>query len=244
MKSTDLIIEKRVIYEKIILKVCIRREKMNEVVLKRNRILAETVIKNLKSRHFDAYFCEDKNALTEKIQELVSKEETVSWGGSMTLEETGLKAFFKDNGYKVIDRDSAKSREERLELVKQGIFSDVFFMSSNAISEDGILVNVDGTGNRVSALCYGPKRVIIVAGMNKIVKTEADALYRARNYAAPVNAVRIKGIYENMQTPCNVTGSCSDCKSDSSICVQTVTTRLSFPKGRITVILVNEILGY
>ena len=117
-------------------------------------------------------------------------------------------------------------------------------MSANAISEDGEIVNIDGTGNRVSALCFGPKRVLIVAGMNKVVKTLDDAMSRARNYAAPINAKRISGIFENMVTPCNITGSCCDCKSETSICSQIVTTRLSVPKGRISVILVNQNLGY
>ncbi|MCR5261923.1 MAG: lactate utilization protein [Candidatus Gastranaerophilales bacterium] len=217
---------------------------MNKIEFQRNELLAKKVIENFKKRNFNAFYCENKEELIKELQNLISKEETISWGGSMTLEETGIKTFLEDNGYKTINRDKAKSKEEKLELVKQGMFCDVFLMSANAISEDGELVNIDGTGNRVSALCYGPKRVIVIAGMNKIAKTLNDAVSRAKNYAAPINAKRIAGIWENMQTPCNVTGSCSECKSETSICSQIVTTRLSFPKGRINVILVNENLGY
>lgn len=217
---------------------------MNNILSKRNELLADKLIKNFQKRNFNAYYCENNEVLLNKIQELISKEETVSWGGSMTLEETGIKSFLEENGYKTINRDKAKTREEKLELVKQGLFSDVFLMSANAISEDGELVNIDGTGNRVSALCYGPKRIFVIAGMNKVVKTLEDAYSRARNYAAPVNAKRIEGIFTDMETPCIKTGSCMDCKSETSICSQIVTTRLSVPKGRITVFLINEQYGY
>lgn len=217
---------------------------MNKMIIERNENLAKKVIENLKKRNFNAFYCENKENLLSEIQKLISKEETVSWGGSMTLEETGVKTFLENNGYKTINRDKAKTKEESYELLKKAMFCDVFLMSANAISEDGELVNIDGTGNRVSALCFGPKRIIVIAGMNKIVKTLDDAVSRAKNYAAPVNAKRISGIRENMQTPCLVTGSCSDCKSSTSICSQIVTTRLSFPQGRINVILVNDNFGY
>lgn len=212
-------------------------------ITERNSILAEKVIKGLNQRNFEAYFCQNKAVLKEKISEIISKEETVSWGGSMTLEETAIKKYLYENNYQIIDRDKAKTKEEKRELIIKGLCGDVFLMSANAITEDGQLVNIDGNGNRIAALCYGPKKVIVIAGMNKIVKTLDDAISRARNFAAPVNAKRVSKIFE-MNTPCLINGSCADCKSETSICSQIHITRLSNPKGRIKVILVNENLGY
>ncbi|MBQ2645266.1 lactate utilization protein [bacterium] len=215
---------------------------MNNIKI-RNKKLAEKIINNLQKRNFKAYFCENKQETIQKIEELISKTETISWGGSITLEETGIKNFLEENNYKTINRDKGKTKEEKEQIVRQGLISDVFLMSANAITEDGIIINIDGTGNRISALCFGPKRVIIIAGMNKIVKTVEDGLSRARNYAAPINAQRINNLI-GINTPCTENGSCVNCKSETSICSQILTTRLSNPKGRITVILVNEELGY
>ncbi len=215
----------------------------NNCITKRNELLGKRVVKALESRNFNAYFCNTKEDLIELFKSLITKEETFSWGGSITLEETGIKDFLENNGYKTFNREKAKSQEEREETVKQGMFCDNYLMSANAISEDGQIVNIDGTGGRVAAMCFGPKRVFVIAGMNKVVKTLDDALSRARNYAAPVNAKRIAGIFD-IKTPCIETGSCADCKSETSICSKILTTRLCIPKGRITVILVNESLGY
>lgn len=216
---------------------------VNKYVKERNEKLAKKVITALEKRHFNAFYCEDEQAALNKILELVSKDETISWGGSVTLEQTGITQYLIDNGYKVINRDSAKNPDEKAELTRKGLLCDTFLMSSNAISEDGQLVNVDGTGNRVAALCYGPKRVIVIAGLNKVAKNIEDAVSRARNIAAPVNMQRIKDMANN-NTPCVHTGSCADCLCDDSICCQIVVTRLSKPAGKINVILVNKELGY
>ena len=216
----------------------------NTYVKERNKKLSEKVIKALQKRHFDALYCENAIEALNKITQLVTKEETISWGGSVTLEQTGIIKHLVENGYNVINRDSAKTPEEKAQLLRKGLLCDTFLMSSNAISEDGQLVNIDGTGNRVAALCYGPKRIIVVAGMNKIVKNVQDALTRARNRAAPVNMQRINAVMSHRETPCSYTGSCADCLSEDSICAQIVITRLCKPAGKITVLLVNEELGY
>ncbi len=216
---------------------------MGNIIFERNELLINSVIKNLEKRNFNAYYCSSKEEVLKEITNLIGKNEVIAWGGSVTLDELRIKQYLEDSGYKTINRDKAKNREEKAELIMQGFSSDVYLMSSNAISEDGILVNIDGTGNRTAALCYGPKRVIVIAGVNKITKTLDDAISRARNTAAPVNAKRVSAFME-VNTPCLKNGSCMNCKSETSICTQVVITRLSNPKGRINVILVNDKLGY
>ena len=196
------------------------------------------VCENLKKRFFDAYYVDTKEEALKKSLELISKQDSVSWGGTITMEQIGLKQALIDNNYNIIDRDTAKSPEEREEIMHQALMSDFFLMSSNAITEEGELFNIDGKGNRVAALCYGPKNILIIAGMNKIVP-DMDAAYdKVRNYTSPVNAMRFCDA-----TPCAKTGLCGDCLSPQSICAQFVETRICKPEGRIKVILVGEDLG-
>ena len=170
---------------------------------------------------------------------LLEPNTSISWGGSMTLEQIGLpKLLAEKNCFKLLDR-SKVSPEDLADFYLQALSVDTYFMSSNAITEDGKLINIDGRGNRVAALIYGPKQIIIIAGMNKIAKDEASALDRIRNTAAPINAIRL-----NKNTPCAHTGQCHDCLSPDCICMQTVITRNSAEKNRIKVILVGENLGY
>jgi len=215
----------------------------NTNIFKRNELLAKNVINSLIKRNFNAFYCKDKESANKKILELISKEDVISWGGSITLDELGIKKYLDENEYKTIDRDKATSNIEREELTFKSLSSDVFLMSANAISQNGEIVNIDGLGNRVAALCFGPKKVIIVAGVNKITTNLETALDRAKNYAAPINAQRINSLHE-IKTPCTISGCCMDCKAQTSICVQTLITRISRPKGRINVILVNEDLGF
>lgn len=207
---------------------------------KRSEAVCNTVVKNLQKRGFDAYYCADKASALAQALELIPEGDVVSWGGSVSIDEIGLLDEMRSGRYKVIDRDLAKTPEERTQLMRQALLCDTFLMSSNAISEDGQLVNVDGTGNRVAALVYGPKSVLILAGINKIVKTHADALARARTIAAPVNIQR----FPQLKTPCVETGVCADCNSSDSICSYILTTRRCKPIGKIKVILVGENLGY
>lgn len=201
--------------------------------------LGAKVIETLKRRHFDAYYCQTKEEAAQQVLELIPQNHVIAWGGSLTLNELHIQELIKKKGYNVIDRDTANSPEERTELMRKALLCDTFLMSCNAISEDGQLFNIDGTGNRVSAMIFGPKSVIIVAGMNKVVKTLDDAVQRARTIAAPANMQRFQG----MKTPCYKTGSCADCLSPDCICAYMVTTRVSRPAKKIKVILVGDTLG-
>lgn len=197
------------------------------------------VCENLKKRFFDAYYVNTKEEALKKALELIPKDHVVSWGGCLTMEQIGLKDALIKQGYSLIDRDSAASPQEKADLMRKALSCGTYVMSANAVVSDGQLVNIDGNGNRVAALCYGPKNVLVLAGMNKVVKTTDDAFARARNLAAPANKQR----FENLKTPCAFTGQCADCLSEESICNQFVLTRLSRPKGRIKVVLIGENLG-
>lgn len=212
---------------------------MADPVKLRNELLGKTVVANLEKRHFEAYYVEGAAAARAKVLELIPVNDVVSWGGSVTLAQTGiLDAVKKERS--VIDRDTAATLPEKVELMRKALLCDTFLMSSNAISEDGQLVNIDGNGNRCAALIYGPKQVIVVAGVNKIAADLEAAIARARHTAAPVNTQRLPGL----KTPCAKTGVCADCLSPDSICSQMVITRLDRQHGRIKVIIVGEDLGY
>ncbi len=205
----------------------------------RNRKLGPRVVRALKERFFDAWYFDEPSEAMAKILSLIPTGHVVSWGGSLTLLELGVTERVAIEGYKVIDRDKATDRQERFELMRQALLCDTYLTGCNAISEDGQLVNIDGFGNRVAAMTFGPRQVIVVAGMNKVAKTVDDALVRARTVAAPANTQR----FQDSKAPCNETGTCADCKSPDSICSFFVTTRLCKPAGRIKVILVGQDLG-
>ena len=210
----------------------------------RTEALAQRVVKNLQRRAFDACYCATKEEALAKALSVIDKEQQVSWGGSMTLEEMGLLQTLRGEGYNIIDRDSAKSPEERMELLRKSLTCDTYFMSTNAMTEDGVMVNIDGTGNRVAAMVFGPKNVVVIAGINKVVKSYEDAVARARNLAAPINVQR----FANFNPPCKNNGHCFNCTAPDYICNFIVTTRkgsvMNAPKPRIKVILVGENLGY
>lgn len=197
------------------------------------------VAEALNKRYFEAYYCPDCAEALEKILELIPQDHVVSWGGAATVDELGVKEALRQRGQAVIDRDTAKDAQERQKMLKQALTCDTFLMGSNAISADGQLVNIDGTGNRVAALCFGPTQVVVVAGMNKVAGDLDGAMRRAREVAAPMNAQRFP-----LKTPCVANGLCGDCKGPDSICAQIVTTRLCKPAGRIKVVLVGEDLGF
>lgn len=197
-----------------------------------------TLVKAMKKRQFDAYYCSTAEEAVEKVLELIPAGDVVSWGGVATVDELGIKDRLRQRGQSLIDRDTAKTPDERMDMLRQALTCDTFLMSSNAISEDGQLVNIDGTGNRMAALCFGPRQVIVVAGMNKVAGDLDSAMARARHIAAPANAQRFEGT-----TPCRVTGQCGNCTSPGCICAQVVITRFCNPAGRIKVVLVGETLG-
>ena len=211
---------------------------MLEPLKKRNDLIGPKVVDALKKRHFEAYYISDSKDVAAKVLELIPEGSKVSWGGTTTVDQLGIKKILADKGYSLIDRDTAKNPEEREDIMHQALMSDFFLMSSNAITEDGELFNIDGKGNRMAALCYGPKYILVIAGMNKIVSDMEAAYDKVRNYTSPVNAMRFCDA-----TPCAKTGLCGDCLSPQSICAQFVETRICKPEGRIKVILVGEDLG-
>lgn len=212
---------------------------MTQAEKARAQKLGERVVQALIRRHFNAWYCDTAQEAKEKALALIPEGDVVSWGGSETLSQIGLMDELRGGRYKIIDRDSAANAEERTQLMRQALLADTFVSSSNALSEDGQLVNIDGNGNRVAAMIYGPSNVILVIGVNKIVKTGEDALKRARNTAAPINAQRFLP-----QTPCSETGQCADCTAADCICAYISTIRLCRPAGKIKVIVVGEPLGF
>mgnify|MGYP000204044567 CR=1 FL=1 len=178
---------------------------MNENKKKMYDLSGPKTVEAMKKRHFDAYYCSTAAEAVEKALELIPKTDSVSWGGVMTVDELGLKQRLAQEGYTLIDRDTAKDPVEKQALMHQALSCGTFLMSSNAISKDGQLVNIDGMGNRVAAMCYGPRQGGVIAGMNKVLGTLDDAIARARNIAAPANAQRF-----GIKTPCGLTGQCGD----------------------------------
>ena len=200
---------------------------------------AKTIIANLEKRNMLGYYCENAQEAQELIHNLIPVNAIVTWGGSETLVETGIMETLKESGYILLDRKAAKTPEESRKLYGQIVTADYFLTGTNAITLDGELINVDGVGNRVACLITGPQHVLVVAGMNKIAVTEEDGIRRARNMAAPPNSIRV-----GAHTPCSRTGVCADCQSPDCICCQTVITRRSRVKDRITVILIGESYGF
>lgn len=209
-------------------------------VQKRTEKAGKKVVEALKNHYFEAYYCATKEEAKEKAVSLVPEGNVVSWGGSVSIEELGLPDSFRNGNYTVIDRDTGKDEEAQVQLMRQALLCDTFLMGTNALSEDGQLVNIDGRGNRVAALAFGPKQVIVIAGINKLVHSAEDAVTRARTIAAPTNLQR----FEKSETPCQRTGTCGNCTAPGCICTQIVLTRQSKPANRIKVIVVGEELGF
>lgn len=203
------------------------------------RKMAEKLIPKLEMRNFEAYYCETSADAADKVLSLIDKNDTVSWGGSKTLADTGILDRVRKEGYSVIDRDTADTPGDKAELMRKALLCGTYLTSTNAISSDGILVNIDGNGNRVAAMCFGPKNVIVVAGMNKLCGTVEEAEQRVHDIAAPLNAKR----FGLTKTGCSV-GKCSNCLSDECMCSYIVKTRFCKTKGRIKIILVGENLGF
>jgi hypothetical protein len=206
---------------------------------KHSFILAERVIEGLRKRHMDGYYCETKEDALKKVLEITEKGSKVSYGGSESIKQIGLLESLRDGNFCLLDRDNAKTPEEKDKIQFETFRCDYYFMSTNAITIDGKLINVDGFGNRVAAMIYGPKCVIIIAGINKVVMNEEEGISRSRNTAAPPNCIRL-----SRANPCAGSGFCHDCLNETSICCHTVITRSSLVKGRIKVILVGEELGF
>ncbi len=209
---------------------------MNENITKRNELLAQKVIKGLESRNMKGYYAADKEEALKIALELIPEQASVSMGGAMSAHEIGLVEALKKGNYNFIDRDAT---EDKRAAMLAAYDADYFLTSANAMTEDGVMVNIDGNSNRVSAIAQGPKHVLVIVGMNKICDDVDGAMKRARNVAAPINAQRF-----GLNTPCAKTGSCMNCKSPDTICCQFLITRYSRHTDRIHVILVNDTLGY
>ena len=209
---------------------------MNDIIFKRNELLAQKVIKGLESRNMTGYYAASAEEAKKIALELIPEGASISMGGGMSVHEIGLVDALKEGNYNFIDRD--KSEDKRAAMLA-AYDADFFLSSCNAMTEDGVLVNIDGNSNRVSAIAQGPKKVLFIVGMNKVCDDVDGAMKRARNVAAPINAQRF-----GLKTPCSATGSCMNCKSPDTICCQFLITRFSRHEGRIHVILVNDSLGF
>ena len=209
---------------------------MNEMITKRNGLLSQKVIKGLESRNMNGYYAATKEEALRIALSLIPEGSFIGMGGAMSAHEIGLVDALKNGNYNFIDRDNAADRRAAMLAAYD---ADVFLSSVNAMTDDGILVNIDGNANRVSAICQGPKKVVFIVGMNKVCADLDGAMKRARNVAAPINAQRF-----GLSTPCTKTGKCMDCKSPDTICCQFLVTRFSRHAGRIHVILVNGSLGF
>ena len=209
---------------------------MNPAMEKRNELLAQTVIKGLKSRNMDGYYAASKEEALRIALELIPEGSAVTMGGAMSAHEIGLVDVLKNGNYNFIDRDAYTDKRAAMLAAYD---ADVFLSSANAITSDGVMVNIDGNSNRVSAIAQGPKKVVFIVGMNKVCGDIDGAIKRARNVAAPINAQRF-----GLSTPCSKTGACMNCKSPDTICCQILITRYSRHAGRIHVILVNDSLGF
>lgn len=201
----------------------------------RNKVLAQTVIKGLESRNMSGYYAADKEAAVKQALDLIPEGSSIAMGGCTSVHEIGLIKALEDGNYNYINREKLSPREGLLAAYD----ADVFLSSANAITSDGVMVNIDGNSNRVSCIAQGPKKVVFIVGMNKVCSDLDAAMKRARNVAAPANAQRFE-----VKTPCKTTGKCFDCKSPDTICCQFLITRYSRRKDRIHVILVNDTLGF
>ncbi|MCR4757072.1 MAG: lactate utilization protein [Butyrivibrio sp.] len=209
---------------------------MNENIVKRNQLLAQQVIKGIESRNMKGYYAATKEEALKIALEIIPESSSVTMGGAMSAHEIGLVDALKNGNYNFIDRDKA---EDKRAAMLAAYDADYFLTSANAITEDGVMVNIDGNANRVSAIAQGPKHVVAIVGMNKVCPDVDAAMKRARNVAAPINAQRF-----GLNTPCAKTGSCMNCKSPDTICCQFLITRFSRHVDRIHVILVNDNLGF
>ena len=208
---------------------------MNEFVSKKNGALAQTVIKGLESRNMNGFYATSKEEALKIALSLIPENSTVAMGGCTSANEIGLIDALKNGKYKYIDRALMEPRESLMAAYD----ADIFLVSANAMTSDGVLVNIDGNSNRVSCIAQGPRKVVFIVGMNKVCDDLDSAMKRARTVAAPANAQRF-----NIDTPCKKTGRCFDCKTPDTICCQFLITRYSKHPGRINVILVNENLGF
>ncbi len=209
---------------------------MNENIIKRNELLAQKVIKGLESRNMTGYYAGSKEEALSIALKFIPENATVAMGGAKSVYEIGLADALRSGNYTYINRDES---EDKWAATLAAYHADIYLSSVNAMTEDGVLINIDGYANRVSAIAQGPRKVLFIVGMNKVCSDVDGALKRARNVAAPINAMKV-----GVDTPCTKTGACMNCKSPDTICCQFLITRFSREKDRIYVLLVNDNLGF
>lgn len=202
-------------------------------------VVAEKVLKQFEKRGIEGHYFNSPEELLDFVKKLVPENSVVSWGGSMSVRDSGVLEYLRSGKFRTVDREKADTPEKLIQVYRDALSSDFYFTGSNAITMDGKLVNIDGTGNRVAAMCCGPSHVIVIAGMNKVVRDEDAAMERVKNYAAPVNVIRL-----GKNNPCASTGKCEHCLTPSCICSFTVITRRSPVAGRIKVLLAGTELGF
>jgi L-lactate utilization protein LutB len=210
----------------------------DESVKARYEAMAPVLLKKLEARRFEAYYVKDREEAKNKALSLMKEGSSVSWGGSLTMKEIGLDQAVRNGKFRLIDRDSGKTSEERRKISREGLTADIFIASANAVSMEGDIVEIDGAANRVASIIFGAGEVILIVGMNKVCKTLQEAEERAQDVAAPLNAIRLK-----KNTPCALNGSCVSCLAPDCICAVKATIRISMVPHRIKVILVGEDLG-
>ena len=209
---------------------------MDQNVFHRNELLAQKVIKGLESRNMKGYYAASREEALKLALSLIPEGSSATMGGGVSVAEIGLVKALKAGNYNFIDRNEIADKRAAMLAAYD---ADVYLASTNAMTDDGILVNIDGNANRVSAMCYGPKKLVLIVGMNKVCPDLDAAMKRARSVAATANAQRF-----GLSTPCSRTGACADCKSIDTICCQFLITRFNRHKDRVHVILVNDSLGF
>ncbi len=212
---------------------------MNENLKKSIMLRLDSVAKALNKNRMDAIVVESKEDLLSEIKKLISKNDKIFSGGSETLKETGIIDMLNNDGYDYYYRGRSDKNGEPIDVMREAFYGDWYFTSANAVTLDGQLYNVDGNANRVAAISYGPKNVVVVVGYNKIVKDIAEAVERVKAIAAPANCVRLE-----KNTGCAVTGHCTECKSEGRICCTYTLHGYQREAGRIKVFLLPEELGY
>lgn len=201
--------------------------------------LIEKLKKNFLKRNMELFYLEKKEDLECFVKKFINEGDTVSFGGSTTLEETGVLDFFRKGNYNFLDRDAYETREEKDVIYRKTFSADSYFLSASAVTLNGEIINVDGYGNRISAMIFGPKQVFVVIGINKLVADIKEAEERIKSHAGPMDAKKL-----SKNTPCTITGECSDCASLERICNKYLVYRREHNPGRMKIILINENLGY
>ncbi|MBN1622630.1 MAG: lactate utilization protein [Endomicrobiales bacterium] len=212
---------------------------MDENLNWHTKTVLEKVSKNLKKNNFSVIVAENREDANKKILEIINSKDSVGVGGSMSIKELGLVELLKKRGQKIIQHQPGTPLEESLNIRRQALTSDVYMSSPNALTMDGALIFCDGVGNRVSGMIFGPKKVIAIAGYNKIVENEDSGWQRISNIASPANAKRLK-----LNTPCTTSGVCMNCDSPQRICNVGVTLWKRPRHTEYYVVLVPENLGY